>query len=74
VRDRVEAFGGRIDIIDRNTTHDATWDAARDVQPGGVDADGQVVTTLRAWIPLSVQPAQLIAVTPAADPGQANRR
>ena len=59
VRDRVEAFGGRIDIIDRNTAR--------------VDADGQVATTLRAWIPLSVQPARLIAVTSAADPGQATR-
>jgi signal transduction histidine kinase len=59
VRDRVEAFGGRIDIID--------WTTAR------VDADGQAATTLRAWIPLFVQPAGLIADTSAADPGQAVR-
>jgi hypothetical protein len=59
VRDRVEAFGGRIDIIDRNTDR--------------VDADGQVATTLRAWIPRSVQPARLIAAAPAAAPGQATQ-
>jgi hypothetical protein len=77
----VEAFSGRVDIVEPDAVRDAVrdgvretaLDAAREVLPGGVDVDGEVAVTLRAWIPLADQPARLIAVAPVADAGQAHR-
>jgi hypothetical protein len=58
VRDRVEAFGGRFEMI------------VRDLQNGGAGADDQVAAMVRAWIPLVGQPTGLIPAAPAAGLGR----
>ncbi len=54
VRDRVEAFGGRVEIVAR--------DAAVALQTGSVSVDDRVAVTLRAWIPWHALSAEPIVV------------
>jgi hypothetical protein len=66
VRDRVEAFGGRADIVARDSRDSRdSRDVADGGRAGGVVA-GDWEVTVHAWIPLVAQQAELVAGAPIA--------